>query len=220
MIIPIIGTAAAIAAIILLGYFIYDRHIRSKHQIDIEPGRIAVLRIASPNENRNEKQALLFYTIDFVNSGPSTVTLKEVQLRYRLKGQWRWRESTLISIPTGEIEGKSAVALANSEDTIVIGSWINLREVLNRRQSLNQGEVITASAVFMLESPKAEFRQMSSVKIIIRDYLGGKSSHEFKPESNWFKGNDKGFSLVDAPVCKKKGRIQWEGVKITKNKPS
>ncbi len=57
------------------------------------------------------------------------MTVKDVVLRYRFEGL---KEAGAESLPTGIIQGKPSVVMANASDPIII-AWRNLRDVLVQR---------------------------------------------------------------------------------------
>ncbi len=203
--------------LIPVAYFVYSRVLRKRHKIDFNHGNVTLARVVSLNPSHNEKLALVTCGLTFVNSGPDPVTLKEVLLRYRF-GRHRFgrkREADLAAVPTGRVEGKQAVVMANASDRVVI-AWTNLRDTLLQRRVLQPGETINGSGIFFLETPVDRYREVSRCVLIVRDYSGGQSRHSLSVEPGWYKGMEKGIALVDAPVREDQGIVSWEGITIAK----
>lgn len=198
--------------LIPIGYFIHSRAIRKRHKIDINIGNVSLSRIISPNPSHNEKLALITYGLTLVNSGPDSVTLKEIVLRYRFG---RTLEASMDSLPTGTVHGKDSVAMTNASDRIII-AWNNLRDALLKRPVLQQGETISGSAVFFLEAPVDQYLKVTDCKLHVKDYSGWNSEHKLPMGPGWHAGIEKGFVLVDAPVRDIGVVIGWEGIALEK----
>ena len=56
-----------IVGLVPVGYFIYTTYIRKPHLIDFEMKNVALVRVVSPNKNRDGKLALIIYSLEFVN---------------------------------------------------------------------------------------------------------------------------------------------------------
>ena len=106
-----------VLGLIPISYFVYSRVIRKSHKIDVDVGNVSLARVISSNASHNEKLALVTYGVTLVNSGPDPVTLKDIFLRYRFRRKF---EVSLNSIPTGKIQGKESVVMANASDRIII----------------------------------------------------------------------------------------------------
>jgi hypothetical protein len=207
----------AIVGLVPVGYFIYTTYIRKPHSIDLEIGNVALVRVASPNKNRDGKLALIIYSLAFVNRGPTSLTLKKVALAYRFEGQERHAE--LTDVPIGTVDGVEAIALANTKDKIMI-AWTNLRGTLSQNIPLQPGAVLSGSAVFLLDVPISRLRDISDYSLLVRDYSGGRSAHKLTPEDRWYQAHEKNFSLMDAPVMKTGDQIHWQGITLTSQKPA
>jgi hypothetical protein len=206
-----------ILGLIPVGYFIYTTFIRKPHSIDFELGNVALVRVASPNQNRDGKLALVIYSLAFVNTGPGSLTLKRVSLAYRFGG--RKRHAELTDVPVGTVDGVKAVALANSKDKIMI-AWTNLSEALSQNVPLQPGAVLNGSAVFLLDVPVSRLRDIPNYSLLVRDYSGGRSTHELTAQDGWYQAHEKNFSLMDAPVTKTGDQIHWQGITLTTEKVS
>lgn len=160
----------AILGLVPVGHFIYKRLIRKPHSVDFEVGNVTLARVASPDKNRDERLALILYSLALVNSGSNPVTLKNVLIKYRFEG--KKRQSELISIPIGTVDGVEAIALTNGKDQIIV-AWANLREALVKGNSLQLGEALKGSAVFLLDAPISRLREVSDYTLVVRDYSGG-----------------------------------------------
>jgi len=194
-------------------YWIYTSFIRKPHSIDFQVGNVSFVRIVSPNPTRNEKLALMIYSLAFVNTGTRPFTLKKIVLLYRFEGTRREAES--ISIPTGIVDGKKSVALTSPQERIII-AWENLHETLTKRGVLHQGEVIRGNVVFLLDAPVHRLREVSELTLMIKDYLRRKSTHKLTLDSKWYQEHEKGFFLVDAPLKENDGNISWDDITIKK----
>ena len=206
-----------ILGLIPVGYLIYTTFIRTPHSIDFELGNVALVRVASPNQNRDGKAALVVYSLAFVNTGPSSLTLKQVSLAYRVGG--RMRQAELTDVPVGIVDGVKAVALANSKHQIMI-AWTNLRETLSQNVPLQPGAVLNGSAVFLLDVPISRLRHISDYSLLVRDYSGGRSTHKLTAQDGWYQAHENNFSLMDAPVTKTGEEIHWQGITLTTQKVS
>lgn len=199
-----------VIGLIPVAYFVYSRVIRKSHKVDVNVGNVRLARVISANPSHNEKLALVTYSVTLVNSGPDPVTPKDISLRYRFG---RRLEASSNSVPTGTVHGKEAVVMANASDQIII-AWNNLRDVLLQRRVLQQGATITGSAVFFLDAPVDQYREVSGCVLHVRDYSGWQSKHKLPMEPGWYNGIEKGIVLVDAPVREIGGIISWEGIAI------
>lgn len=206
-----------ILSLIPVGYWIYTTFIRKPHSIDFELGNVALVRVASPNQNRDGKLALVIYSLAFVNTGPSSLTLRQVSLVYRFGG--KKCQAELTDVPVGTVDGVKAVALANSKDKIMI-AWTNLRETLSQHIPFQPGAVLNGSAVFLLDVPISRVRDVSNYSLLIRDYSGGRSTHKLTAQDSWYQAHEKNFSLMDAPVTKTGDHIHWQGFTLTTQKVS
>jgi len=201
-----------IIGLIPVAYFVYSRVIRKSHKIDVNVGNVNLAKVISLNPSHNGKLALVTCGVTLVNSGPDPVTPKDIFLRYRFG---RILEASLNSVPTGPVQGKESVVMANASDRIVI-AWNNLRDAFLQRRVLQQGETITGSAIFYLDAPADQYREVSGCVLHIRDYSGRHSKHKLPMGSGWHKGIEKGMVLVDAPVREIGGIISWEGIALGK----
>jgi hypothetical protein len=206
-----------ILGLVPVGYLIYTTFIRKPHSVDFEIGNVALVRVASPNQNRDGKLALVIYSLAFVNTGPTSLTFKKVLLAYRFEGTKRQAE--LTDVPTGTVDGVKAIALANTKDKIMI-AWTNLRETLSQNIPLQPGAVLNGSAVFLLDVPISRLRDISDYSLLVRDYSGGRSTHTLTPQARWYQAHEKNFSLMDAPVTKTGDQIHWQGITLTTHKPA
>ena len=213
LIIAILG----LIALVPVFYWIYSRFIRKPHSIDFEIGNIGLVRVASQDRNRDGKPALIIYSLAFINTGPSSLTVKKVLLEYRFQGKKRQPE--LTAVPTGTIDGEEYIAQTNGIDTVVI-AWTNLHETLSKNTPLQPGEVLKGSAVFLLDVPISRMRDISDYVLLSRDYSGGRSAHKLTPKARWYQAHEKGFSLVDEPVAMTGDQIHWQGVTVATQKPS
>jgi hypothetical protein len=208
----LIGIVIGVIALIPVGYFIYSRVIRKSHKIDVNVGNVSLARVVSPNPNHNEKLALITIGMTLVNTGPDPVTPKDIFLQYRCG---RILKASSGSVPTGAVQGKEAVVMANASDRIII-AWNNLREALLQRRVLQQGETIAGCVIFFLDAPVDQYREVSGCLLHVHDYSGRQSKHKLPIGPDWYKGIEKGFALIDAPVCEIDGSISWEGIVIGK----
>ncbi len=199
-----------------VGYFIYTTYVRKPHSIDFEIGNVALVRVASPNKNRDGKLALVIYSLAFVNTGPAPLTLKKVSLAYTFQGQKCQVE--LTDVPTGTVDGVEAIALANTKDKIMI-AWTNLRNILSQDIPLQPGAVLKGSAFFLLDVPISCLRDISDYSLLVGDYSGRHSTHKLTPDDRWYQAHEKNFSLMDTPVMKTGDQIHWQGVTLTTQKP-
>jgi len=193
-------------------YLVYSRVIRKRHKMDVNVENVSLARVISPNASHNEKLALITYGVTLVNSGPDPVTPKDIFLRYRFG---RILEASWDSLPTGTVQGKESVVMASASDRIII-AWNNLRDAFLQRRVLQQGETLTGSAVFFLDAPVDQYREVSGCVLQVRDYSGRQSKHKLPMGPGWHKGIEKGIVLVDAPVREIGGIISWEGIAIGK----
>ncbi len=157
----------------------------------------------------------MIYSLAFVNRGPTSLTLKNVVLAYRIEGQQRHAE--LTDIPIGTVDGVEAIALANTKDQIMI-AWTNLRGTLSQNIPLQSGTVLSGSAIFLLDAPISRLRDISDYSLLVRDYSGGRSTHKLTPEDRWYQIHEMNFSLMDARVMKTGNQIHWEGITLTSQK--
>ena len=208
----ILGIVIGVIGLIPIAYFVYSRVFRKSHKIDVNVGNVNLARVISPNPNHNEKLALVTYGMTLVNSGPDPVTPKDIFLRYRFG---RVLEASSDSVPTGTVQGKESVVMANASDRIII-AWNNLRDSLLHCRVLQQGETITGSAIFFLDVPVDQYREVSDCVLHVRDYSGRQSKHKVPMGPGWHEAIDKGIVLVDAPVREIDGIISWEGIAIGK----
>ena len=204
----LIGLVIGVIGLIPVVYLVYSRVIRKSHKIDVNVGNVSLPRVISPNLNHNEKLALITYGVTLVNSGPDPVTPKDIFLRYRFG---RILEASSESVPTGTVQGKESIVMANPLDRIII-AWNNLREALVDRHVLQQGETIYGSTVFFLDVPVEQYREVSDCVLHVRDYSRGHSKHKLPVGPGWHEGIEKGIVLVDAPVLEIGGIISWEGI--------
>jgi len=207
----LLGLVIGVIGLIPVAYFVHLR-IRKRHKIDFNVGNVSLARVISANPSHNEKLALVTCGVTLVNSGPDPVTLKDIVLRYRFGGI---REASSDTIPTGTVQGKESVVMANASDRIII-AWNNLRDALLQRRVLQQGETIAGSAVFFLDAPVDRYREVSGCVLLVRDYSGRQSKHKLPMGPGWHTGIEKGIALVDAPVREVGGIIAWEGIGIGK----
>lgn len=201
-----------VIGLIPVAYLVYSRVIRKSHKVDVNVGNVSLARVISANPSHNEKLALVTYGVTLVNSGPDPVTPKDISLRYRFG---RRLEASSNSVPTGTVQGKESVVMANASDRIII-AWNNLRDALLQRRVLQKGETITGSAVFFLDAPVDQYREVSGCVLHVRDYSGRQSKHKLPMGPGWHKGIEKGIVLVDSPVREIGGIISWEGIAIGK----
>ncbi len=86
-----------------------------------------------------------------------------------------------------------------------------------QRRVLQQGETMAGSAIFFLDAPVDQYRQVSGCALHIHDYSGRQSKHKLPLEPSWYKGIEKGIILIDAPVREVDGILSWEGIAIGKH---
>lgn len=206
------GLVLGIIGLIPVAYFVYVRVVRKSHKIDVDVGNVSLNRVISPNPSHNEKLALVTYGMTLINSGPDPVTPKDIFLRYRFR---RRLEASLESVPTGTVQGKESVVMANASDRIII-AWNNFRDTLLQRRVLQQGETITGSAVFYLDVPVAQYRDVSGFVLHVHDFSGRHSKHKLTMGPGRHMGIEKGIVLVDVPVSEVGGIVSWEGITIGK----
>jgi hypothetical protein len=207
-----LALAIGIIGLIPVAYFVYSRLIRKSHRIDVEVGNVILTRVISRDERHNEKLAVVVCGLTLVNSAPAPVTPKDVILRYRFG---RRLKANLDSIQTGMIGGKESMVMANASDRIVV-VWHNLREALLQHRVLQQGETVSGSAIFFLDAPSDQYRQISGCVLHICDYSGRKSKHTLPIGAMWTSGIEKEIVLVDAPIREVDGTIIWEGIELTR----
>ena len=209
----LLGLVIGVIGLIPVAYFVHSRVVRKRHKIDFNVGNVSLARVISANPSHNEKLALVTCGVTLVNSGPDPVTLKDIVLRYRFgRGI---RQARAEAIPTGTVQGKESVVMANASDRIII-AWNNLRDALLQRRVLQQGETIAGSAVFFLDAPVDRYREVSGCVLLVRDYSGRQSKHKLPMGPGCHTGIEKGIALVDAPVREVGGIIAWEGIGIGK----
>lgn len=206
-----------VLGLIPVGYFVYARVIRRPHSIDFDFRNIGLVRVVSPREHRNEKLAFLVYSVAFTNRATSPITLKSIELQYLYAGQKR--SSPLQDVPTGDVQGKASIALANPADRIIV-AWSNLRDDMSSNRVLQQGEIVKGDAIFFLEVPVERIRKTTRFALVIRDYSGGQSKYKLRVTPTWYQAHDSGFSLVDAPVKEKGDELTWEGISVTPERPA
>ena len=208
----LLALTIGVVGLIPVAYFIYSRVIQKSHKIDVNVGNVSLAIVISPNPNHDEKLALITYGMTLINSSPDPVTPKDIFLRYRFG---RKLEASAESVPTGTVQGKESVVITNASDRIFI-AWNNFHDVLLQRRVLQQGETLTGSAVFYLDVPVAQYREVSCFELHVNDYSGRHSKHKLLIDTGWYKGIEKEFVLVDSPVREIDGIISWEGITIGK----
>ena len=189
-----VGLAVGILTLVPVAYFLYSRIIRRRHRVDFQVANVSLARVVSPNPRHHDKLALVTYGLTFVNSGPDPVTLKEVLLRYRFETT---REAHAEVIPTGNVHGKTSVAMTNGSDKIIL-AWSDLRDALLKRNVLPRGGTISGSAVFFLDAPVDRYRDVSRCALLVRDYSGNESRHTLPLGQTGYNGIERGMVLVDA----------------------
>jgi len=208
----LLALVIGIIGLIPVAHFVHSRVIRKRHRIDFEVGNVSFARVVSPTPQRNERLALIAYGLTFVNTGPDPVTLKEVMLRYRFGKQ---RETRAERVPTGHVQGKESVGMANASDRIIL-AWNNLCDVLVERQVLATGGTAAGSTIFLLDVPVDRYRDVTNCALLVTDYSGRTSQHKLPVRPGWYNGIEKGFALVDAPIRETAGVIGWEGIVLGK----
>jgi hypothetical protein len=204
--------------LIPVGFFVYDRFLKLPHAVSVEHGNVRFARIISKTDQRNEKLALLVYDLKVINTHSNPITIKEILLRYS-DGE-NIKECRPYSIPTGEIEGKQAIAMSNSKDQIVI-AWENIWDKVISSNIVPPGGILRGSALFILAMPVDHAHDIKSLSLVVRDFNANESEHISHVQDKWLEAIQNNFSLIDARVKKVGDNIEWEGISISsKKKPA
>src|SRR5690606_21315148 len=107
---------------------------------------------------------------------------KEVVLRYSLNMKDYTTDSYVVN--PGAMYDKSgniynyAVIENVGKDRIVLMDWRNLRSVIGAHKVLSPGEILSGSALFILDIVEIEqLSEIENMRLIVRDFRGKKTEH-------------------------------------------
>ena len=199
-------------ALIPVVFFLYDRFFRHKHKIHVEHGNIGFCRMVSNEKSRNDKLVLMVHGLKIVNVSKETYTLKEIALKYADKSGTK-NEARDYNIPTGIIEEWQAIVITNVIDQVVI-RWNSITEIISKHQTLQPGQIVGGSVLFILDAAVEQMRDLKELNIVIRDYSDNITVCAIVEIESLYTSVDKGFTVVDAPAYKKSDTIMWQGIKL------
>lgn len=164
--------------------------IQNHSKLDINSKNTLIARFISSGNSKTGNMCLAFYGMTIVNTSNEPYTVKDVTLRYQLKG----REYSDIShvVITGTIfapldkKEKNALIIHSNGDKIVCMGWDNLRTEIGKHNVIPAGGVLSGSAIFILEAKNIdEVSEVTNLEIVVTDYSGNKSIHSLKILDEW-----------------------------------
>ena len=202
-----------IIALIPIGYLLWEKYRSKSHQFEFSSKNILFARFVCPHNAKDENIGLLFYGLRILNSSKENLTVKRVLLHYTVDGIEHSTESHVII--TGTISAPQrkknidAIIVKIGGNNIVLMDWSNLRTDIGEYKVLSPGEVLSGSALFVLNFDNLDkISKMENVKIIVIDYNGRKTTHPILIEKHWIK------AAHDGAIIENRGFIEGENGEI------
>jgi hypothetical protein len=187
----------AIIPLISLIYFLIDRYFQGKIYIEINNEQVATVPIYGINKQYNGALALTFYDIKIKNLTRKTKTIKSVELQYEYNGEVYTIDSFVMP-PMTDVSGREYITVHNSKGygSVRMLSWKNLRTEINKFEPIMSEGILSASAVYILNSCKpSDFNKVREVKFLITDSKDKIYKQPFKLNREYYNYIEKGFFL-------------------------
>lgn len=158
--------------------------------LDIDSKNTLFSRYINSGNSKSGNICLAFYGMTIVNTSDKPFTVKDVILRYTLKGN----DYSSIShvVLTGTIytpldkKEKNALIVHNNGNNIVLMGWNNIRTEIGERNILPAGGVLSGSAIFVLETNKIEeLAEVTNSELVVTDYSSNESIHPIELLDEW-----------------------------------
>ncbi len=186
IILLIVGIVAAVPVI----YFIWDRHRTDVHAFELDEDNTFFTRYICAEYKLSGNFAIALYNCKVINKSSRTRAIKEILLAYKIRNNKICTDSHILL--TGSIYSSHEKDYVNSiilnlgADKIVIMNWENMRQQISKSGNLGEGESLGGSLFFVLETADFEdIKQLATVKVIIRDYMGAETKHKIQVKENW-----------------------------------
>lgn len=159
-------------------------------KLDIDSKNTLIARFISSGNSKSGNMCLAFYGMKIVNSSNDPYTVKDVILRYQLKG----KEFSDIShvVITGTIYASLDKKNINSlivqckGSNIVLMGWENLRTEIGKHNIIPAGGVLSGSAIYILEASSLdEVSEIQNLEIVVTDFSGNESVHSLEILDEW-----------------------------------
>jgi hypothetical protein len=180
---------------------LFPAKIQDYSKLDINSKNTLVARFISSGNSKSDYMCLAFYGMKIVNTSNEPYTVKDVILRYQLKGK-EYSDISYVVI-TGTIfapldkKEKNALIIHSNGDSIVCMGWNNLRTEIGKHNVIPAGGVLSGSAIFILEAKNIdEVSEVTNLEIVVTDYSGNESIHSLKILDEWI---NHGRKLVIEP---------------------
>lgn len=163
-----------------------DQHVK----VNFNSKNVLFTRFKQKGNERTGNIALMFYGMQISNISDRSFTIKAVNLEFEFLGETINEIShTLI---TGSIYSSSdksyldSIILKLPKDQVIFMDWKNIRNEIYKNRVLNPGEILTGSAIYVLNI-KEEFQldKIVNPRFIIEDYSGNISSHPIRIIEDW-----------------------------------
>ncbi len=186
----IAGLIIALIALIPIAYFLWDRYARKPHKFEIDSQNALFARFICPNNKKNGYIGLAVYVLKILNSSKESLTVKQVLLRYSVKGVERFTDSHVLL--TGTIydphkkKNVNAIIVKIGTNNVVLMNWNNLRTEIGKYKVLSPGEVLSGSALFVLDIVNQEqISDLENIKVVVVNYRGKKTEHSISIKDEW-----------------------------------
>jgi|688.fasta_scaffold90266_1 hypothetical protein len=183
-------TLASIAALILLGYFVWDRYRPHRHSLEVVAEQTLLATFETPGQALHGRLGLVFYIANITNVSSTPFTVKNVLLRGIMDDK-RFEEESYV-IQTGTVIPKETNApiptamLRVGPDNFFLMRWNNIREVIGERRPVDPGGVLTASAFFPLPiSSRNYVSRLRDLQIVVADFQGRESIYDLTILDEW-----------------------------------
>lgn len=181
------------------------------YALDFSFKNTTIVPIRSSNKNIDGKIAVCFYGSAIVNRNTFPSTIKKIEATVKIGKSWL--STILYDIKIGTLEnGDNAIVLLSdtSQDMIFLMKWENIHTKINQKKVLTPGEILSGSAVFILDSSIEEAKDIKIIRITISDFLNNKSIQQVNIDTKVFDAISKGFKLIDRGFLQKdNNKLEW-----------
>lgn len=184
-------------------------------ELNIDSKNTLITRFVDSENEKSGNMCIAFYGMKIVNLSAFPYTIKDVILRYHLKGQ-KFNDISQVVV-TGTIyaplEKKdiNALIVHIRDNDIVLMNWDNIRIEIGKHNVILPGGVLSGSAIFILEAESIdEVSEIQNTEIVVTDYSGNESCHPIEILDEWI---ERGRHSVIQPkifTSDKEGKIVYK----------
>ncbi|MFC1983816.1 hypothetical protein ACFLVO_02230 [Chloroflexota bacterium] len=190
-----INLIIGIITVLMLGFFLWDRYRPRPHRLDINTKQTLFARFGN-SSNKAGNWGIVFYSMKIVNVSRFPITVRDLQLRYKMDGKILSDISQAILTGTSyspyDKKDIDSAIVQTGGNNIILQGWYNLRTVIGLYKSIEPGGVLSGSAYFILNTnDHAKLAQLNEFEFVVTDFLGRESTQKIKIEKDWLlKAND------------------------------